>query len=127
VSREDIVAALLAAAKKLGPVSLRLRQRGFPAVANELDEVASDLASAARGQLEPIRTSAVVVDKLRARATFLHIRAQVFAAAELTSILRALASVADAELDDTAVGIPVIDDEMVDTNTIVVDEPKPSR
>lgn len=124
MSRDDVIAALLTAAKKLGPVSLRLRQRGFPAVADELDEVASDLARAARGQLEPIRTSAIVVDRLRARATFLHIRAQAFAAAELTSILRALASVADAELVDTQVGVPIVDDDMVDTNTIVVDEPE---
>jgi hypothetical protein len=123
MSRDDVIAALLTAAKKLEPVSLLLRQRAYPAVADELDEVASDLTRAAKGELEPTGTAATVVDRLRQRATFLHTRARAFEAAQLMAILRELASVADADLVDTQVGVPVVDDELVDTNTIVIDEP----
>ena len=120
VSREDIVTALLSAATKLGPVSLRLRGRGWPAVAADLDVLASDLARAARGGADPIATARKTVDTLRARATFLRTRAQPLAAAELTSILRDLGTVADAELGDTQVGIPVDD-----SDTFVLDDPPP--
>lgn len=118
MSREDVTAALLAAATKLGPVSLRLRGRGWPAVAADLDALAADLARAARGGADPNATARKAVDTLRARATFLRTRAQPMAAAELTSILRDLGSVADAELGDTQVGIPVDD-----SDTFVLDDP----
>lgn len=123
MSREDIVTALLAAATRLGPVSLRLRGRAWPAVADELDQLAAGLARAARGQTDAIATAARAVDLLRARSTFLRIRAQAFAAAELMSILRDLASVADAELPDTQVGVPVVTDDEPDTETLVIDDP----
>jgi hypothetical protein len=119
VSREDVVTALLAAADRLGPVSLRLRTVAQKESADELDELAADLARAARGQLPPMVTAARVVDALRQRSIFLRVRAQYAAAGTITAILRDLASVADAELEDTQVGIPVDD-----SDTFVIDEPE---
>lgn len=119
MSREDVVQALLTAATKLGPVSLRLRGRGFPGVADELDLLATDLARAARGGADPLKTAGAVVDALRLRSTNLKVKAQYAAAAELTAILRELASVADAQLDDTLVGIP-----LDDSDTFVIDDPE---
>lgn len=120
MSRDDVTRALLDAATRLGPVSLRLRRVAAQRdSADDLDELAADLARAARGQLPPMQTAARVVDALRQRSITLRVKAQYAAAGAVTSILRDLASVADAELEDTAVGIPVDD-----SDTFVIDDPE---